>query len=93
MRVGGASRSATLRSATLSLVQSQPLTLTELIDALVRFRSENPDYAVRPVHILDMDEERADPVRGGLVTCVEADCFSEEQGPVTSVMSWPNSGR
>jgi hypothetical protein len=64
-----------------------PLTLDQFITELCRLRDTYPDYASRPVHVLDMEDDK-----GGdsLVTHVELDCLDDQQGPVTSVMSWPS---
>lgn len=61
----------------------EPLTLDELIDQLVKLRASYPDWATRPVHMLELQEDG-----DGLVTEVETDCFDARQGPVTSLMSW-----
>lgn len=66
---------------------AQPLTLDDLIEALQRIRELHPDYADRPVHMLDMEDANDD---GALVTHVEVDTFDDEQGPVVSLLSWPS---
>lgn len=64
---------------------SQPLTLDELIDKLCQLRETHPAWRTRPVHMLDLEEGKGT----FLVTHVETDCFDEDQGPVTSLVSDP----
>lgn len=63
---------------------TNPLTLNELIESLIQLRDGLPDYGVLPVHLLCMHES------DHLITHVEVDMFTEDQGPVTSLLSWPD---
>ncbi len=67
--------------------RTEPLTLDHLIEALQRIKELYPDYSARPVHMLDMEDADSGD---SLITHVEVDTFTEEQGPVTSLMSWPS---
>ena len=61
-----------------------PLTLDELIEALIELRTRYPEQGPRPVHLMDMADDG-----DGLVTDVDLDSFDEEQNTVTSLLSSP----
>jgi hypothetical protein len=60
--------------------------MDQLIERLIQLRARYPEYGARPVHILNTDDDG-----DGLDTDVDVDCFDEEQGPVTSLLSSPMS--
>ncbi len=62
------------------------LTLSQLIDQLLALREQDPSYGDLLVHLLDMEGDG-----DGLLTKVELDSFTEEQGLVVSLQSWPSS--
>ncbi len=62
------------------------LTLSQLIDQLLALREQDPSYGDLLVHLLDMEDDG-----DGLLTKVELDSFTEEQGLVVSLLSWPSS--
>lgn len=68
----------------------EPMTLENVIEALTKLLESRPKMAAWPVHILDMEPDD-DPVEhtwDGLVTRIETDCFSEEQGMIVSLLAW-----
>lgn len=65
----------------------EPMTTRQLITQLERLVCDFPAYENVPVHMLDMDEKVAEERWACLVTQVELDCFSEEQGPVVSLLA------
>lgn len=67
------------------------LTARQVVDALLALFEQMPETADWPVHLLDMTEEKMpESPLDGLVTSVETDVMSEEQGPVVSLVAWWN---
>lgn len=66
----------------------EPLTAAELLDALQKLLKNYPEWADRYVHILNMNDDDEDDITHGLVTHLETDCITDEQGLVVSLMAW-----
>jgi hypothetical protein len=70
----------------------KPLTLREIMTQLEDLAAARPEVLEWPVHILDMEtrdgKDDPDERLGALVTLVETDCYSKEQGNVVSLVAW-----
>ena len=67
----------------------RPLTVADLIRELQGWIDKDAKFSAYPVMILDMASEESDAVWNRLVTEVEPDMFTEEQGHVMLLSSDP----
>lgn len=71
----------------------RPLTVDDLLLALTKLKEDRPEFGSLRVHLLDMEDELPEDEFSGLLTHVETDAMSREQGLVLSLMAWRHQRR